>query len=152
MADQHPVPRYLVAKLGHDRLDRGHKPCSCISWGSRMTTPSSFGPTTPKPLLSRLKNPLSQVIRMLDCFQHTKLQASALTALFGRTWDLENFDAVLATLPAGVDKQAASRLGWVPFLTVSCLSVVKRHDDRVPLLFASSERRAVDAVAEQGIA
>lgn len=52
-----------------------------------------------------------QVIRILDSFEHTKLQASAVTALFGRTWDLENFDAVFATLPAGVDKQAASRLG-----------------------------------------
>lgn len=51
------------------------------------------------------------MIRILDSFEHTKLQASAVTALFGRTWDLENFDAVFATLPAGVDKQAASRLG-----------------------------------------
>ena len=54
---------------------------------------------------------IKKVIRILDSFEHTKLQASAVTALFGRTWDLENFDAVFATLPAGVDKQAASRLG-----------------------------------------
>lgn len=52
-----------------------------------------------------------KVIHILDYFEHTKLQAAAVAALFGRTWDLENFDSVLATLPAGVDKQAASKLG-----------------------------------------
>ncbi|CAM9676067.1 unnamed protein product [Scytosiphon promiscuus] len=49
-------------------------------------------------------------------YYFTTPQASALAALFGRTWDLENFDAVLATLPAGVDKQAASRLGFLNVL------------------------------------
>ncbi|CAM9330153.1 unnamed protein product [Ectocarpus sp. 12 AP-2014] len=43
-------------------------------------------------------------------------QATAVTALFGRTWDLENFDAVFATLPAGAEKQAASRLGYLNVL------------------------------------
>jgi hypothetical protein len=56
------------------------------------------------------------VITLVDCFQDSPLQASAVCALFGRIWDLENFDAVLHTLPRTVAAAVVTRLG--------CLNVV----------------------------
>ncbi|KAG5184264.1 hypothetical protein JKP88DRAFT_251490 [Tribonema minus] len=87
-----------------------------------------------------------EAVEIVDCFQETPLQASAACALFGRLWDLENFDAVLGSLGAAAARGAYARLGY--FNAVNPLRVAwHRFELR---LARADERRMVKVLLDLG--
>ncbi|CAM9227476.1 unnamed protein product [Chrysoparadoxa australica] len=70
----------------------------------------------------------NQAITIVDCFEHSRCQISAVCALFGRVVDLGNFNKVIDTLPANKAQEVCHRLGYLNVLNPMKLSRTYRLD------------------------